>query len=134
MWSAFQFESRTCFNERGAPAGIARAGTGAIHTPAVEKTLGGVETIIADLPPEGGALYGEAMRRMARTFASNERAGSPPEIVAEVVERALTDRSPRTRYPAGKDSVKLALLARFLPEKLLDIAVLKTFGLGTSAR
>ena len=44
-------------------------------------------------------------------------------------ERALTDPHPRTRYPAGKDSVKLALLARFLPEKLMDAAILKTFGL-----
>ena len=104
---------------------------GSINTPAVEKTLGGVETIIGNLPPEGAALYGEAMRRMAHAFAMNEHAGSPPEAVAEVVERALTDPNPRTRYPAGKDSVKLTLLARFLPEKLLDVAVLKTFGLGT---
>ena len=102
---------------------------GSINTPAVEKTLGGVEQTIAALPPEGAALYGEAMRRMARTFARNEHAGSPPEAVAAVVERALNDRHPRTRYPAGKDSIKLALLARFLPEKLLDIAILRTFGL-----
>jgi hypothetical protein len=100
----------------------------------VEKTLGGVEDIIASLPPEGAALYGDAMLRMAHTMAHNEHAGSPPEAVAEVVERALTDRSPRTRYPVGKDSVKLTLLARWLPEKLLDVAVLKTFGLGTPAR
>jgi len=103
---------------------------GSINTPAVEKTLGEVDRVIAGLPPQGASLYGEPMRRMARTFATKEHAGSPPEAVAEVVERALTDRNPRTRYPAGKDSVKLALLARFLPEKLLDIAILKTFGLG----
>jgi NAD(P)-dependent dehydrogenase (short-subunit alcohol dehydrogenase family) len=102
---------------------------GSINTPAVEKTLGGIEKTIAGLSPDGAALYGEPMRRMARTFVENEHAGSPPEVVAEVVERALTDRNPRTRYPAGKDSVKLALLARFLPEKWLDIAVLRTFGL-----
>jgi len=102
---------------------------GSINTPAVEKTLGDVEGTILRLPPEGAARYGEAMRQMAHMFATSERAGSPPEVVAEVVERALTDRSPRTRYPAGKDSIKLALLARFLPERILDLAVLKTFGL-----
>jgi len=102
---------------------------GAINTPAVEKTLGGVERTIAGLPPEGAALYAEPMRRVARTFVEKEHAGSPPEAVAEVVERALNDRSPRTRYPAGKDSRRLALLARFLPEKLLDVAILRTFGL-----
>ena len=102
---------------------------GSINTPAVEKTLGGVEQTISKFPPQGAALYGDAMRRMAQTLARNEHAGSPPEVVAEVVERALTDPNPRTRYPAGKDSVKLTLLARLLPEKLLDIAILRTFGL-----
>jgi len=102
---------------------------GAINTPAVEKTLGGVERTIASLPPEGAALYGEPMRRVAHTFAEKEHAGSPPEAVAAVLERALNDDSPRTRYPAGKDSRRLALLARFLPEKLLDLAILRTFGL-----
>lgn len=102
---------------------------GSINTPAVEKTLGGVERIIANWPPAGAALYGEAMRTVAHIFTRNERAGSPPEAVAAVVERALNDRHPRTRYLAGKDSVKLALLAKLLPEKLLDVAVLKFFGL-----
>jgi hypothetical protein len=46
-----------------------------------------------------------------------------------VVERALTERHPSTRYPAGKKSRKLALLARFLPEKVVDRAILKAFGL-----
>jgi NAD(P)-dependent dehydrogenase (short-subunit alcohol dehydrogenase family) len=105
---------------------------GAINTPAVDKTLGGVEQAIADMPAAGVRLYGEAMRRMARTFSKTERAGSPPEAVAEVVERALTDRHPRPRYSAGKDSAKLALLARFLPENLVDRAILRTFGLPTA--
>jgi NAD(P)-dependent dehydrogenase (short-subunit alcohol dehydrogenase family) len=103
---------------------------GAIRTPAVEKTLGGVERTIAALPPEGAALYGEPMRRMARAFAAHELSGSPPEAVAAAVERALTDRRPRLRYPAGKDARKLALLARLLPERLLDLAILRTFGQG----
>lgn len=102
---------------------------GSINTPAVDKTLGGVEQTIAQLPADGAVRYGTAMRQMARRFAQHERAGSPPQVVAEVVERALTDRKPQTRYQAGKDSAKLALLARFLPEKLLDVAVLRTFGL-----
>jgi NAD(P)-dependent dehydrogenase (short-subunit alcohol dehydrogenase family) len=105
---------------------------GAIKTPAADKTLGGVEQAIAKMPPEGINLYGQAMRRMVRTFAESEQHGSPPEVVAKVVERALTDRSPRPRYRAGKDAAKLSLLARFLPERLLDRAILRTFGLPTA--
>jgi NAD(P)-dependent dehydrogenase (short-subunit alcohol dehydrogenase family) len=102
---------------------------GAILTPAVEKTLGGVEKTISELPADGRALYGEGMRSLARAFTQKELEGSPPEAVAAVVERALTARHPSTRYPAGKESRKLALLARFLPEKVVDRAILKAFGL-----
>jgi NAD(P)-dependent dehydrogenase (short-subunit alcohol dehydrogenase family) len=105
---------------------------GAIKTPAADKTLGGVEQAIAGMPPAGIDLYGQAMRQMVRTFADNEQHGSPPEVVARVVERALTDRNPRPRYRAGKESAKLSLLARILPEKLLDRAILRTFGLPTA--
>ncbi|HSY39872.1 MAG TPA: corticosteroid 11-beta-dehydrogenase, partial [Polyangia bacterium] len=105
---------------------------GAINTPAAEKTLGGVEQAIAGMPPAGIALYGQAMRRMVRTFAKNEEEGSPPEAVAEVVERALTARNPRPRYAVGRESAKLSLLARFLPERLFDRAILRTFGLPTA--
>jgi hypothetical protein len=41
------------------------------------------------------------------------------------MERALAERNPRLRYPAGKDSVKRKTLAKLLPEKLLDLAILK---------
>jgi hypothetical protein len=91
-----------------------------------------VERLVSGLTEEARELYGEALRRMANTFAKNEHSGSSPDAVARVVERALNDRNPRTRYPAGKDSVKLMLLARLLPEKLLDLVVLKTFGLPTA--
>lgn len=104
---------------------------GSINTPAVEKTLGAAEKIKASLPPEARLLYGEAFSRVARAFADNEHRGSSPDAVAEVVERALNDLTPRTRYPAGKDSVKFPVLARLLPERFLDLAVLKAFGLPT---
>jgi NAD(P)-dependent dehydrogenase (short-subunit alcohol dehydrogenase family) len=104
---------------------------GSVDTPATEKTLGGVEKQITSLPPEGVRLYAVGLRRMAAAFAKNEKAGSSPEVVAKVVEKALNAKKPRTRYPAGKDSIMLITLARLLPEKLLDLAIMKTFGLPT---
>lgn len=105
---------------------------GSVNTPAVEKTLGGVDKAISGWPPDSKVLYADALRQMANAFAKSERGGSTPEDVAEVVERALTARNPATRYPAGKDSMKLAMLAWLLPEKLLDLAVLRYFGLSTA--
>jgi NAD(P)-dependent dehydrogenase (short-subunit alcohol dehydrogenase family) len=104
---------------------------GSINTPAVEKTLGGVEKQITSLPPEGARLYAAGIRRMAAVFAKNEKAGSSPDVVAQIVEKALNAEKPRTRYPAGKDSIMLITLARLLPEKLLDLAIMKTFGFPT---
>jgi NAD(P)-dependent dehydrogenase (short-subunit alcohol dehydrogenase family) len=104
---------------------------GSINTSAVEKTLGSVEKQITSLPPEGARLYAAGLRRMAAAFTRNEKAGSSPDVVAQVVEKALNAKKPRTRYAAGKDSAKLITLARVLPEKLLDLAILKTFGLPT---
>ena len=102
---------------------------GAIHTPAVKKTLGHVDETIRGFPSEGAAHYGEAMRQMTLVFTQRERAGSPPEAVAAVIERALTARRPCTRYPAGKDARKITMLARILPEMMLDRLILRMFGL-----
>ena len=102
---------------------------GSINTPAVDKTLGGIERKIADLGGEGASLYGGAMRTVAETFARMEHAGSSPDVVAAVIERALNARRPKIRYPAGKEARKLTWLSWALPERLLDAAVLKTFGL-----
>ena len=112
--------------------GVILVEPGAIDTPAVEKTLGPVEATIAALPENGRALYARPLRALAATFAAHEKSGSSPDIVAQVVERALNARNPKVRYPAGKDAAKLALLARFLPEKLLDRMVLRTFGVSGS--
>jgi NAD(P)-dependent dehydrogenase (short-subunit alcohol dehydrogenase family) len=104
---------------------------GRINTPAVRKTLDAAKQLETSLPPEARILYGKALRRAASIFAENEHTGSSPDAVAKVVERALNDRTPRTRYPAGKDSVSLTILARLLADRLLDFAILKAFGLPT---
>jgi NAD(P)-dependent dehydrogenase (short-subunit alcohol dehydrogenase family) len=104
---------------------------GSINTEAVEKILGAIDEMSLALPSDGQELMATQCGRW-QPPAKSERAGSPPEVVAEIVERALNDRRPQTRYAAGKDAVKLTLAARFLPEKLFDRAILKTFGLSTA--
>jgi NAD(P)-dependent dehydrogenase (short-subunit alcohol dehydrogenase family) len=104
----------------------------AIRTPAVEKTLGNAEAIVAALPPEGAVRYGADIREFVRRSYALEMRGSPPEVVAKVVHRALTARRPRLRYIVGKDARVLATLPRLLPERLLDRVRLRMLGL-TSA-
>jgi hypothetical protein len=45
-----------------------------------------------------------------RVGLARERNGSPPQVVAQLVARALTPR-PRSRYLVGKDSRRMALVA-----------------------
>lgn len=105
---------------------------GAISTPAVEKTLGDAESIIAALPPEGVARYGDKLREFVRRGHARETNGSRPEVVAQAIHHALTAQRPRIRYAVGKDARMLVTLPRFLPERTLDRVRLRTLGLPTA--
>lgn len=102
---------------------------GAIHTPAVDKTLGDVEAIIRALPPEGAARYGNKLREFTRRGYAREVNGSPPEVVAHAVHHALTARRPRVRYPVGANARTLVTLPRLLPDRALDRVRLRLFAL-----
>lgn len=93
---------------------------GAIKTPAVDKTLGDIEGVIAKLPPEGAERYGEMLRKFAEHAYERENTGSSPDVVAMAVQHALTAPRPRIRYRVGKDAKLLAMLGRFLPDLVLD--------------
>ena len=104
---------------------------GAIRTPAVEKTLGNIETVIGNLPARGAEQYGEMLREFARRGYAREMNGSPPEVVAQAVHHALTARRPRTRYQVGKHAHLLTTLPRILADRLLDAILLRITGLPT---
>jgi len=104
---------------------------GAIHTPAVEKTLGDPEGLIRSLPPEGAVRYGDGLREFMRRGYARESKGSPPRVVAEAVLHAITARRPRLRYVVGADARGLVALPRLLPERLLDRVRLRMLGLRT---
>ncbi len=104
---------------------------GAIKTPAVEKTLGNVAEVVRMLPPLGGEQYGEMLKGFARRAYEREMNGSSPDVVAEVVHRALTARRPRPRYVVGKHASLLTALPRILSGRLLDAIVLRIAGLPT---
>jgi NAD(P)-dependent dehydrogenase (short-subunit alcohol dehydrogenase family) len=100
-----------------------------IHTPAINKTLGQIEKVVEGLPREGAARYGAMLRGFARWTHAREQKGSPPEVVASAVHRALTEKRPRIRYRVGKDAWLLTTLPRFVPERALDYLRLRLFGL-----
>jgi len=102
---------------------------GSIRTPAVDKLVQDSEAMLKTFPPEGARRYAAAYRAFVRTFVKHEEAGVPPEVMAAVVLKALTARSPRTRYPVGPLSRRLPLLANILPPRVFDRVKARLFGL-----
>jgi NAD(P)-dependent dehydrogenase (short-subunit alcohol dehydrogenase family) len=93
---------------------------GFIRTPIVTNALA------ADRPIEAYAAVRKAQD--ARLIDSVEK-GDPPSEVAQAVLRAVTDENPRLRYPVGKSAGQLSLMRRFLPARMLDSGLRRSFGL-----
>jgi NAD(P)-dependent dehydrogenase (short-subunit alcohol dehydrogenase family) len=98
---------------------------GSIKTPAVEKTLGGVEQAIERWPEAGRVRYAALFRRFSARASAREVNGTDPDIVARTILFALTTPRPRARYPTGKDAQMLTLLPRFVPDRAPDFLRLK---------
>jgi NAD(P)-dependent dehydrogenase (short-subunit alcohol dehydrogenase family) len=64
------------------------------------------------------SAYGERRRRCERVVREALPRAPGPEIVAEVVSRALAARRPRVRYTVGPDSFAVPLGRRLLPDRL----------------
>jgi NAD(P)-dependent dehydrogenase (short-subunit alcohol dehydrogenase family) len=91
-----------------------------IHTEAVDKAERDAERLLGQADPGVRALYEDDFRRFLRIGMARERHGSPPEVVARAVARALTIPRPHARYLVGKDSRPMAALAAALPTPVLD--------------
>jgi NAD(P)-dependent dehydrogenase (short-subunit alcohol dehydrogenase family) len=62
------------------------------------------------------------------------RAGDDPSVVAKVVLRAATSRTPKLRYPAGPLARQLTLLKKFAPAAVLDKGIRKANKLNTAPK
>jgi NAD(P)-dependent dehydrogenase (short-subunit alcohol dehydrogenase family) len=75
-----------------------------------------LEATSANTPYAGLAkLVGAGLRAVARLPIA-----SGPEVVAEVIGKAVQDPRPRTRYPAGGGARSMLLAERILPDRGFD--------------
>ena len=100
-----------------------------IATPAVDKVEAEARRMLEEFDDEDRTRYAESYAKATRIAVARERNGSSPDVVADVVLRALTARQPRTRYLVGKDARRLAFLARWAPDPLFDRIRVRLFGL-----
>ncbi|MEM6432143.1 MAG: oxidoreductase [Deinococcota bacterium] len=75
------------------------------------------------LDVSGEGPYGDLAQQLAKASHENfEKEGnsSPPEVIADLVSKAVKASNPRTRYAGGKFARPLLLLRHWLPDKLFD--------------
>ena len=70
----------------------------------------------------GDSAYAPYARRHAALLGSADaiRFASPPEVVANTISRAAAARRPRIRYAIGGGAKIFLLLAKLLPDRMLD--------------
>jgi NAD(P)-dependent dehydrogenase (short-subunit alcohol dehydrogenase family) len=98
---------------------------GAIDTEIWNKAEDTLERLRSELPPIALEEYAEVMATFEKGLTMNAKNGISADVVAKVVEHALTAKRPRTRYLVGKDAKAVGALGRFLPDRALDVIVAK---------
>ena len=93
---------------------------GSIRSGAVDKLESDAQRVLDEATAQGRALYRDAFGHLVDFFADLHEKGSPPEVVATTVERALRASRPRSSYLSGKNARRMATIARLLPVPAQD--------------
>lgn len=92
---------------------------GVIATPIWQTSIDAALAMLEDAPPVVTEYYGERLGAIRRR-AERGTGGMSPDVVARVIERALTSSTPRTRYMIGRDAKLRLWLERVLPDRARD--------------
>jgi NAD(P)-dependent dehydrogenase (short-subunit alcohol dehydrogenase family) len=93
---------------------------GSIRTDAVGKLRSDAAQLISRAGPGQRALYEDSFQRVVTAFIALHDKGSPPDLVARAIARALAVPRPRARYLPGRNSRRMAVMAAALPTPMLD--------------
>ncbi len=104
---------------------------GRVSTPLWEKSLAFIDKIYKHLPANAKKLYGPMLTKANNIRKIKSNSGISPETVAKIVVHVLTVKRPKTRYLVGKDVKLLTLIAKFLPDRVLDKFLIKLLGIET---
>lgn len=102
---------------------------GPIKTPIWEKGMA-----VQDSSSIGGeleSLYGKEMKQFRALVKKSEEQAVHVNKISQLLEYALTCRSPRTRYVVGAKGLSTQMkIARLLPDSWLDALIAKELGAG----
>jgi NAD(P)-dependent dehydrogenase (short-subunit alcohol dehydrogenase family) len=101
-------------------------GPGAVATAIWDKAEGG------EYGPYRTTDYATILERFAEYFIAEGRKGLAPEVVGEVVYRALTVPKPKVRYAVVGKKLQDWTLPRLLPKRMVDRLIGRQTGLLTA--
>jgi NAD(P)-dependent dehydrogenase (short-subunit alcohol dehydrogenase family) len=78
--------------------------------------------------------YASIREHVKQVLTEALRAGDDPAVVARVVLKAATSRTPKLRYPAGPLARRLSLLRKLAPAGLLDKGIRKANKLSSAPK
>jgi NAD(P)-dependent dehydrogenase (short-subunit alcohol dehydrogenase family) len=79
--------------------------------------------------PYAQSDWAEPLKVFEKTMLDGGRTGLPPEHIAGVIEKALSDRKPKARYAPVPDKLTNFTIPVRLPKRLLDKIFISRFGL-----
>ena len=74
-------------------------------------------------------VYSRQRSLTTGVVAEQVNGGADPATVAKAIVAAATDRNPKLRYPAGRQSRQLTVMRRLIPARVFDGQLRKTFKL-----
>jgi short-subunit dehydrogenase len=78
--------------------------------------------------------YATVREHVQQAVTEALQAGDDPAVIARVVLKAATSRTPKLRYPAGPLARRLSLLRKFAPAGLLDKGIRKANKLSSAPK
>jgi NAD(P)-dependent dehydrogenase (short-subunit alcohol dehydrogenase family) len=99
---------------------------GVVKTEMLTSQAGDIDALLTKLSPEETRHYGNLYRRYSKLTIASEKSAITAAKCAAVIEKALSDRRPRTRYRAGMDSRLVCFLTWLLPDRWMDAIVAGT--------
>jgi NAD(P)-dependent dehydrogenase (short-subunit alcohol dehydrogenase family) len=102
---------------------------GAIATPIWEKSGKDAADMEHATSRELRTLYADVISGVREVVRKAAERAISPDVVAQVVEEALTATRPKTRYLVGADARFRALMVQLLPDRLSDRLLIRVLNL-----
>nr|WP_296773535.1 SDR family NAD(P)-dependent oxidoreductase [Rhodococcus sp. (in: high G+C Gram-positive bacteria)] len=94
---------------------------GGVVTEMPGRVIASTKKLASTMTPDQQQRYGTLVQAIAAQTAAHTDSGAPADAVATVIAKAVTARTPRTRYTVGREAGLLRFV-KFLPDRVLDRA------------